>query len=71
MRISPVKEENFIQVTVKEINRAKDYTILHSETPLCKNRLNLILPRIGVEYIQIGLSGTTSCPLINKGVILQ
>ncbi|KAJ1501771.1 hypothetical protein HMI55_003226, partial [Coelomomyces lativittatus] len=70
IQISPVNEENFIQVTIKEINKARDYTLLHSETPLCKKRLTLKVPRIGIEYIQIGLSGIKESPVIyNKGVI--
>jgi hypothetical protein len=54
----------------QEINKARDYTLLHSKTPLCRKRLTLKVPRIGVEYIQIGLSGTKSSPVIfSKGVI--
>ena len=68
--ISPVNEENFIQVTVKEINKIRDYALLHSETLLCQKRLSLKVPRMGAEYIQIGLSGTEASPVMyNKGVI--
>jgi hypothetical protein len=44
--------------------------LIESATPLCQKRLTLKLPRHGVDYIQIGLSGRNQSPVINrKGVI--
>lgn len=70
MRISPVNEDRFIDVTVKNIDQSRKFTLLHSETPLCQKRLGLRMPRTGAEYIQISLSGSKENPFIfNKGFI--
>ena len=58
-------------VTVKNVEKDKDFVILESSEDICEYRCSVDLPYQGGEYIQVGLSATTQveCQFsLSKGI---
>jgi len=72
IKISPLNGVSFIDATVVKVSAGRDYIRLHSQTALCETPLNCQIPRRGAEYVQIGLSGRPTSPVMHsKGFILN